>query len=152
MGFPESWQTLELWAPTYSANFASLKRRRYLLDQVKTLTPQETGRLLAPDREPSKRSSLLRDQRKKGLLIGVQFGQQTQYPAFQFDRNEGQIIDEVGKINQYLLNDKAGMNNDAQWQALEWWLSPSMIDSRNPLQLLKLGMLTHSTIQELLAD
>jgi hypothetical protein len=111
-----------------SANREKLRKvRRQMLDTVGTLTSEElaaSGDSMSPNA-----SQYALDQRKKGRIFGVRFGQKLLYPKFQFDTKR-RILPEMKEVLAALSPDEKG------WDRLQWFLEPhEALKGKSPLEV-----------------
>ncbi len=106
---------------------ALLRERRKFLERVGTLTSEELatgGASTSPNA-----SQFAADQRARGAIFGVRFGQQWLYPSFQFDETR-RIRPEMREIVTALSPDDQG------WDRLQWFLEPHQrLGGHTPLEV-----------------
>jgi hypothetical protein len=111
-----------------SANREKLRKvRREMLDKVGALTSEELA--ASSDSTSPNASQYALDQRKKGRIFGVRFGQKLLYPKFQFDTKR-RILPEMKEILRALSPDEKG------WDRLQWFLEPhEALKGKTPLEV-----------------
>ena len=106
---------------------AILKERQNLLKQVGTLSSEDIAR--GGGSTSANASQFAADQRNRGAIFGVRFGQQWLYPSFQFD-GAHRIRPEMRDIVSALSPDELG------WDRLQWFLEPHQrLTGRTPLEV-----------------
>lgn len=152
MGFPTSWRRNPLWSQSYRPD-QLVRQRLKSIDELETLTPDETARLLRFT-TPKRARENLDYLRKKHAVIGVKVtpGGIRYFPIFQIDREPGQIRPVVISANRKLFVLNAGADTDEHhWLALSWWMSPEpRLEGHCPADALMAGQLDQPALDALL--
>lgn len=154
LGFPDGWETLDIWQSSYTSSHHDWHQKQELLDQLQTIPVGEAGGILRPNETPEKRSKWIRYLRDKGFLLGMRLATSYEYPAFQLDPETGNVHPIVSTANSRLLgNPKASTPEEAdtaRWAAAHWWTTKPAAGGHSPLDLFISGQLVPEVLDQLL--
>ena len=106
---------------------ALIEAKKHMLKRVGTVSSEEVA--AGAGSISSNASQFAADQRAKGALLGVKFGQEWLYPRFQFDERH-RVLPEIRDIVATLSPDETG------WDRLQWFLEPhERLGGRTPLEV-----------------
>lgn len=151
MGFPTDWQAHRITAEDYRRD-QQRAARLAMLKATEMFGSGEAADALTAVPEGKPRRSRVNYYRKNGALISVMWNARRAYPAFQFGSATGDVPELVILANRRLL-DGGNVDEDGQWAALEWWLTPniSMPDETSPAEAMDRGTLTREALDRLLS-
>lgn len=160
MGFPDDWESLEIWQEYYEPIGTATLQRKSLQDGFESRSTSMTAAFLRPNEDdPRKRSSLVRWLRSKHKIIGLKLSSTLEYPSFQIDEDSHTVYPLVEKANQaifkYLQTTTDSSHEDwldnTSWEVAQWWMTPAVeAGGRTPFQLHEDGLLTESLLDEMI--
>lgn len=172
VGFPLDWKQHEIWS-----NDFSLSRNPVIIASALDWAPARSASKLKAYLEPDKhwygvpvgervkgpvnRQKMLRSYRSNAAVIELRLGSDKYYPTFQF--RDGVLINQVGDINQELVERLTGMVRETDLlgcHQLKWWITsndrltplPGESNSPSPLHLLNQYLPPESTTDEILNE
>lgn len=154
MGFPDGWESLEIWQRDYAPHDMETLDRKELLYSFETQPAGGMGLLLGPELKPSRRADRVRYFRKKHLLLGLPLYTAYEYPTFQIDRNTHDVYKPVAEANRrsYVVANSAGQDDEAAaWSTARWWTTPSpLYNELAPIEIQERGELSMEVLDQLL--
>ena len=146
MGFPEGWESQEIWRADYQRD-PERTRQAQLVAGLAASTAAETRRSLTAKAEKERRS-WLRYLESRSAVVAVAYGGAKLYPLFQF--RDGDVIPEVADLNEKLFRRLAGdmERTEVSWDVLEWWVTPIPELGGAPKDLIGAGDLLESVWDE----
>ncbi|MFL0430065.1 hypothetical protein ACH0BA_06200 [Kocuria palustris] len=146
MGFPEGWESQEIWRADYQRD-PERTRQAQLVAGLAASTAAETRRSLTAKAEKERRS-WLRYLESRSAVVAVAYGGAKLYPLFQF--RDGDVLPEVADLNEKLFRRLAGdmERTEVSWDVLEWWVTPIPELGGAPKDLIGAGDLLESVWDE----
>lgn len=159
MGFPDDWADLDIWKEAYKPVGDVTLARKQILDEFESRPSGETSRLLRPNEPDRKtRTAFVTWLRKKHKLLGLKLSTAVEYPSFQIDVKNNDVLPIVAKANTLQFEYRAtmadfkkeGWLDESSWEVARWWVTPAEeCEGRTPLEQLAKGWLTDEILEKM---